>query len=197
MGINIQPEKRVDDVVLRRQVRMTCALYAVASIICLFVLQKYSWAPVQVRLSESLCVVALFSAGAAPLLAMGCAVANVVGMLAFGLWPQGMLDVVFGSLATFLEALWCYRFRERTAKALFGFVLANALVVSAYLPFVTQGGGFYDMPLTGIVLGGSYLSKYAFGVVSVGVGEAISVYAIGLPLAHYLKRKMATTDRVD
>lgn len=180
----------MEDKGLRRQVDLTCALYAALTVACLAVLQSFSWAPVQVRLSESLCVVALFSRGAAPRLAAGCAAADLVGMLMFGLWPLGMLDVAFGSLATFLGALWCFRFRDRPARALFGFVLANALVVAAYLPLVAQGSGFYTMPFTDISFDGNYLAMYAFGIISIGVGEAVSVYALGWPLSRFLKRKL-------
>ncbi|MBR2836589.1 MAG: QueT transporter family protein [Coriobacteriales bacterium] len=168
---------------------MTCVLYAVLSVVCLLVLQHFSWAPVQVRISEALCVAALFSKSAAPKLAAGCAVANLIGMLIFGLWPAGLLDVVFGSLATFLGALWCYRFRENRAKALFGFVLTNALIVAAYLPFVAQGSGFYTIPFTDISFDGNYLAMYAFSIVTVGIGEAISVFALGWPLSKLLFRK--------
>ena len=100
----------------------------------------------------------------------------------------GLLDVVFGSLATFLGALWCWKMRERPKVALLGPVLANALIVPAYLPLMLQGLGFYTIPFTSIALDGAYLPMYLFGLVATGLGEALVMYVLGLPLFSALKR---------
>jgi len=94
----------------------------------------------------------------------------------------GLLDVIFGSTATCLGALWCYKFRANPKVALLGPVVANALIVPAYLPILLQGFGFYTIPFTAINLDGMYPLMYLFGVLAVGLGQAVVVYALGLPL---------------
>ena len=108
-------------------------------------------------------------------------------MLISGTGALGLLDVVFGSLATLVGAMWCRKFAEKPALALAGPVIANALVVSAYLPILLQGFGYYTIPFTSISLDGLYLPMYLFGVVFVGLGEALSVYVLGLPLLKVLR----------
>jgi hypothetical protein len=72
--------------------------------------------------------------------------------------------------------------------ALAGPVLANALIVPAYLPAMLAGLGLYEIPLVGVDLEGSWLSMYLFGVVAVGVGQSIAVYGLGWPLSVALER---------
>ena len=105
-----------------------------------------------------------------------------------GTGALGLLDVVFGSLATFLGALWCWKMRERPKLALLGPVIANAVVVPAYLPLLLQGLGFYTIPFTSIALDGAYVPMYLFGLVATGIGEALVMYVLGLPLLSALKR---------
>jgi len=80
------------------------------------------------------------------------------------------------------------RFVSRPALALAGPVIANALIVAAYLPVMLAGLGFYTVPVFGVNLEGDWLAMYAFGVVTVGIGEAVVVYGLGWPLFTALKR---------
>ncbi len=137
-------------------------------------------------MSEVLTVTAALTPAAIPGLAVGTALANATLLAQVG--PLAFLDVVFGSLASLLGAMWTWRFRERTALALAGPVIANALIVPAYLPILLQGLGFYELPGLGVDLGGTWLGMYLFGVVAVGTGQAVVVYALGWPLLSLLKR---------
>lgn len=170
------------------QAGMTAALYAATTVIALLFLQGLAWGPVQFRISEALTVLAVLYAPAVPGLAIGCCIANLIAMVINGTGALGLLDVVFGSLATLLGALWCWKFRSREKLALLGPVLANALIVPAYLPIILQGMGFYTIPFTDINLDGMYIWMYLFGVVSTGIGEALVMYVLGLPLLKALKR---------
>lgn len=163
-------------------------VYAAATLITMLFLQGLAWGPVQFRISEAICVVAVMSSSAVPGLAIGCAIANLINVAISGTGALGMLDVVFGSLATLLGTLWCRKFRARPALAIFGFVLANALIVPAYLPILLQGLGYYTIPFTSISLDGMYLPMYLFGVVATGAGEALVMYVLGMPLLRALKR---------
>ena len=170
------------------QAGMIAAVYAAATLVALLLLQGLAWGPVQFRLSEAVCVLAVLTPAAVPGLTIGCAIANLIALAINGTGALGLLDVAFGSLATFLGALWCWKLRERSKLALLGPIIANALIVPAYLPILLQGLGYYTIPFTTIALDGLYLPMYLFGVVATGVGEALVMYALGLPLLAALKR---------
>ncbi len=170
------------------QAGMIAAVYAAATLITLMLLQGLAWGPVQFRISEAVCVLAVLTPAAVPGLTIGCIIANLMVLAINGTGALGMLDVVFGSLATFLGALWCWKMRERPKVALLGPVIANALIVPAYLPLLLQGLGYYTIPFTSIALDGLYLPMYLFGVVATGLGEALVMYVLGLPLLSALKR---------
>lgn len=152
------------------QAGLIAALYAALTL----ALAPISYGPLQVRVSEALAVLPILTPAAIPGLVIGTIVAN-------GLGPLGLLDVIFGSLATLLGALGAHRFRARPALALACPVAANALIVPAYLPLVV-GPGSYPWPVGGPV------ALYLSGVVTVGVGEAIAVYALGRLLLAALRR---------
>lgn len=151
--------------------------------------QPLAWGPVQFRVSEAVTVLAALTPAAIPGLWIGSMLANTSSLAVFG--ALGWLDVVFGSLGTLLGAMWTWRFRRRPALALLGPVLFNALIVPAYLPIMLRalsGGLDFYRILNGIDPTGSYLAMYAFGFVFIGLGEAIVVYLLGLPLLLALKR---------
>lgn len=170
------------------QTAMIAALYAALTLVALLFLQSLAWGPVQFRISEVVCVVALFTPAAIPGLTIGCAIANLLNIAISGTGALGMLDVVFGSLATLIGAIFCWKFRNHKALALSGFVIANALVVPAYLPLLLQGLGYYVIPFTNISIDGAYLPMYLFGVLATGLGEAVVMYVLGLPLASVLQK---------
>lgn len=173
------------------QAGMIAAAYAAATLIALLLLQGLAWGPVQFRISEAVCVLAVLTPAAVPGLTVGCAIANLIALAVNGTGALGLFDVVFGSLATFLGALWCWKMRERPKLALLGPVIANALIVPAYLPLLLQGLGYYTVPFTSIALDGLYVSMYLFGVVATGIGEALVMYVLGQPLLAALRRSGA------
>lgn len=139
-----------------------------------------AFGPVQLRLSEAITVLAVFTPAAVPGLCLGSVIANGFMVGQFGI--LAMLDVVFGSLGTLLGAVWTWRLRGRPLLALAGPVVTNALIVPAYLPAMLAGLGFYRIPVLGLDLSSNWPAMYAFGVASVGLGEALVVYALGWPL---------------
>lgn len=169
------------------QAGMIAALYAGATLITLFLLHGLAWGPIQFRISEAIVVLAIFTPAAVPGLTIGCVIANLIACVVNGTGALGLFDVVFGSLATLLGALWCRKFRARPKLALLGPVLANALIVPAYLPILLQGLGFYTIPFTTINLDGAYPIMYVFGVIATGLGESLVVYVLGIPLIKALK----------
>lgn len=162
------------------------AVYAALTLIVLQLPSQLGWGLVQFRLSEAVTVLATLTPAAVPGLLLGTALANLFMISQVG--PVALLDVVFGSIASGLGAAWSWRFRERTAIALLGPVVSNALIVPAYLPMVLAGLGLYEIPLLGVDLEGNWLAMYGFGVVAIGFGQAVVVYGLGWPLLAALNR---------
>jgi uncharacterized membrane protein len=169
------------------RIGLIAALYAALTVLTLTLFQGLAWGPLQFRVSEAICILALFTPSAIPGLTIGCLLANLLGIAINGTGPIGLLDVVFGSLATFLAAVWMWRFRQRRALALLGPVLANALIIAAYLPLILAALGFYTIPFTEIDLVGHWPAMYAFGAASIACSEAIIIYGLGWPLARLLE----------
>jgi hypothetical protein len=164
-----------------RYIAQAGVIAAVYGALTLLVVQfPWGYGPVQFRWSEAFTVVACLTPAGVPGLWLGCVAANAFGAL-------GPLDIIFGSVATLLGAAWTWRNRERTLVALAGPVVSNALIVPAYLPILLGGSGYYTVPLFGIDVDGSWLGMYLFGVVAVGLGQALAVYGLGLPLLAALK----------
>ncbi len=168
------------------QAGVIAAVYGALTFVVIQLGSVLSYGVVQFRVSEALTVVALLTPAAIPGLLIGSALANLSSVAAFGV--IGLLDVVFGSLGTLLGALWSWRFRRRTAIALLGPVIFNALIVPAYLPLMLGASGITTVPLLGITLSSSWPVLYLAGVVGVGVGQAVVVYGLGWPLLLVLRR---------
>jgi uncharacterized membrane protein len=118
---------------------------------------------IQVRISEAFCVMAVFTPAAIPGLTVGCLIANLWSGL---LWQ----DVVFGTLATLIGAWGAYWLRRHAWLSPLPTVLANTLIV----PFVLAYAYHFE--------GGLW-----FFMATVGVGELISAYFLGLLLYFALK----------
>lgn len=173
-----------------RRIAQAGVIAAVYAAFTLAVIQTpLGYGPVQLRLSEAVTVIACLTPAAVPGLWAGTLLANAWMLSSMGV--LGLLDVVFGSLATLAGAAWTWRERARPVRALAGPVVANALIVPAYLPIMlggVAGVDFYQIEALGIDASGSWLAMYLFGVVTVGVGEALVVYGLGLPLLTALRR---------
>lgn len=168
------------------QAGVIAAVYAAVTVAVLQMPAQLGWGPVQLRLSEALTVIAIFTPAAVPGLALGTALANASLLAQVG--PVGLLDVLFGSLATLLGAWWTWRFRARTPLALAGPVVSNALIVPAYLPVMLAALGLTHEPFFGFELGESWVVLYLAGVVTVALGQAIVVYGLGWPLVVLIRR---------
>lgn len=168
------------------QAGVIAAVYGALTFLVIQLGSVLSYGVVQFRISEALTVVATLTPAAIPGLLIGSALANLSSVAAFG--AIGLLDVVFGSLGTLLGALWSWRFRRRTAVALLGPVIFNALIVPAYLPLMLGASGVTTVPLLGITLSSSWPVLYLAGVAGVGVGQAVVVYGLGWPLLLVLRR---------
>lgn len=120
---------------------------------------------IQVRLSEVLTIMPLFTWAAVPGLTIGCVLANLLTGCA--VW-----DVVFGSLATLLGALGTYYIgRKKPVLGPVFPIVSNTIIV----PLVLQ----YVYGLEG---------SYWYFMVTVGAGEIISCGLLGWLLYKVLRR---------
>lgn len=139
---------------------MVAALYAVMSYFGnIFGL---TFLGIQFRFSEALCVLPFLFPAAVPGLFVGCLITNLLS-------PYGLLDIVVGSAATLLAALWTSRIRHR-ALAPLPPVLCNGAIIGAMLAWyeVGFGPGFWGI--------------FAMNALTVGLGELVACYGLGLPI---------------
>jgi len=172
------------------QAGVIAAVYGALTVAIQYLPFSLGWGLLQFRISEAATVLAFITPAAIPGLTLGSVIANALNP--YAVWPLSLLDVVFGSLGTFIGAVWMWRFRGKTALGLLGPVISNALIVPAYLPVLLKGLGMYQIPILGIDLEGAWLPMYLFGVLTVGVGQAAVMYLLGLPLLTALRRIRGT-----
>lgn len=122
------------------QAAIIAALYAVLTHLQNLLLPGSTTWAIQMRLSEALCVLALFTPAAVPGLTLGCLIFNITYAAALP------LDFVLGSAATLLAAEGMWLTRKVTAHgypllAMLMPAIANAILVGWELT-VYIGGGF-------------------------------------------------------
>lgn len=141
---------------------MIAALYVVLTFIAN--LAGLASGVIQVRLSEALTILPVFTAAAVPGLAVGCVLANLLTGCA--IW-----DVVFGSLATLIGAAGTRLLRKKSpVLAVLPPILSNIIIVPLVLQRVY---GVED--------------AYWYLAMTVGAGEIISCGVLGLLLYRSLK----------
>ena len=141
---------------------MIAALYVVLTYIAN--LAGLASGAIQVRLSEALTILPVFTAAAVPGLTVGCVLANLLTGLAA--W-----DVVFGSVATLLGAIGTRLLKNKPMLAWIPPVVSNAAIVPVILLKV------YGVP-----------DAWWFLVLTVGAGELISCGLLGLLLYRGMSR---------
>ncbi len=119
---------------------------------------------VQVRFSEALCVLTAFTSAAVPGLAVGCMISNF--LVGGALW-----DIIFGSIATLIGAALGYLLRRYIWLVPLPTVISNALIIP---------------PVLMTVYGAK--ESFLFLFATVGIGEIISAYILGMLLYSALKR---------
>ncbi len=136
------------------------ALIAALYVVLTYVANAFGLASgvIQIRLSESLCALCVFTPAAVPGLFAGCLLANL-------LTGCCLLDIVFGSFATLIGATLGYMIRKYRFFVPVPTILANAFIV----PLVLIYG--YGEPL-----------PYIYLFATVGAGEIISAGALGIML---------------
>ena len=123
-------------------------------------------AAIQCRIPEAMCILPIFTPAAIPGLTIGCLISNIATGC---LWQ----DVLFGSLATLIGAIVARMLRRIWWLTPLPTVVANTLIV----PFVLAYA--YHAP-----------EGVPFLMLTVGIGEVISAYVLGI-LLYFALRKNA------
>ena len=139
------------------------ALYVVLTYLA--AMMGLSSGAIQIRFSEALTILPFFTPAAVPGLFVGCIIANILSGAV--IW-----DIVFGSIATLLGALFTYLLRKKSEwLAPLPPIVSNTVIV----PFVLTYA--YGVP-----------DGIGFLMLTVGIGEVISCGVLGMVLLKCLKK---------
>ena len=143
------------------QAAMIAAIYVVLT----YVFAPFSFGEIQVRISEALTILPVFTPAAIPGLFVGCLIGNILG-------GAILPDIIFGSIATLIGAFFTYQLRNKNQfLAPLPPMLANTIIV----PFVLRYGYGVALPIP-------------FMMLTVGVGEVLSCGVLGMILYYALKK---------
>ena len=142
------------------QAAVIAALYVVLT----YVFSAFASGVIQVRVSEALTILPAFTPAAIPGLVIGCLLSNT-------LTGCVLLDIIFGSVATLIGALGAYALRRHTWLVPIPPIVSNMIIV----PFVLR----YAYGAT---------DAFPFMIATVGAGEIISCYLLGMILYGALKK---------
>ena len=148
-----------------------CAVVAALYVALCLGLAPFSYGAVQIRVAEALCLLPIFGPEYIVGVTLGCALANLLG--------STMVDVVFGTAATFLACLCTWQMRRwrvggLAIPAAVPPVVWNALIVGAEISFFFSSG-----PATPALILANALS--------VGAGEVISCGVLGVALVRLIE----------
>ena len=151
---------------LLTQGALIAALYAVLTYLINYF--GLSNGAIQVRISEALTILPVFTPAAVPGLFIGCLLSNL--LIGAPIW-----DIVFGSFASLLGAVLTYWLRRHEKWAAVPPILSNTLII----PFVLKWA--YGVP-----------EGLAYLFLTVGLGEIISCGLFGMSLLYALKPRSKT-----
>lgn len=151
------------------QAAVIAALYVVLTYLA--ALLGLSSGAIQVRFSEALTILPYFISSAVPGVAIGCLLANFLTGCA-------VFDIVFGTIATLIGGIGSYLLRKNKWLVPLPPIIANTLIV----PWVLQTAyGVED--------------AYWYLMLTVGAGEVISCYLLGMILLFALDKHKKTIFR--
>ena len=160
------------------QRKKTLFIAQAAIIAAIYVALTYAFAPfsfreIQVRISEALTILPVFTPAAIPGLFVGCLLGNILGGAA-------LPDIIFGSLATLIGAFFTWKLRKaHPFLAPVPPILSNALII----PFVLRYAYQITLPIPMMML-------------TVGIGEVISCGVLGLLLYYALRSRKGAIFRM-
>lgn len=140
------------------------AVIAAIYVVLTTVFSAVSFGPIQFRISEALVILPYFTPAAVPGVFIGCLLANIMGGAV--IW-----DVIFGSLATLIGAVFSYLLRKNKYLVCVPPIISNTLII----PWVLKMA--YQVP-----------DLVPFMMLTVGIGEILAVGVLGNVLLLALDR---------
>ena len=131
---------------------------------------------IQVRFSEALTILATFTPAAIPGLWIGCILSNILTGCHY-------LDVIFGSLATLIGAVGTYLLTHSRKEGKWTFKPGKVSMFLAPLPPVVANTTIVPFILSYVY---QFEGSIPFFMVTVGAGEILSCYVLGLALYNAL-----------
>ncbi|MGB9695109.1 MAG: QueT transporter family protein [Caldisericaceae bacterium] len=144
-----------------------------------------SFGSVQVRIAESLTVLPFIFPEAVLGLTLGCFLANIFS-------PFGPIDMILGTTLTFLAAvmtMWLGKIKAPKYLAPIPPVLINGFGVSLYVVSLAGLAGNVSLRDFSKIFVNFKPLPYFAAVLSIGIGEAVAAFALGLPLLNALQRR--------
>ena len=149
---------------LKTEYVVFAAMIAAIYVVLCYLFQPISFSYIQVRIAEALTVLPYFTPAAIPGVTIGCFLSNL-------LTGCDVLDIVFGTLATFIGAVVSYKLRKHKFLVPIPPIVANTIIV----PWVLRFAYGEALPIP-------------FMMLTVGIGEVISVGVIGMVLLFALNK---------
>ena len=140
---------------------MIAAVYVVLTVL----FAPFGFGEIQIRVSEALTILPLFTPAAIPGLFIGCFVGNILG-------GAVLPDIIFGSLATLIGAIGTYLLRKRS---IYIAILPPIILNAAIVPFILRYAYSVPLPIPLMML-------------TVGAGEVISCGILGIILSKGLNK---------
>ena len=145
---------------------LIAAIYAVLTI----VLAPLSYGAVQVRVSEVLTVIPFFSSFSVLGLTIGCLISNLLS-------PIGILDIVFGTLATFASAFLTYKIGKSNLKYKIYLAPLPAVIINGIVVGILINISLPSSPMV-----------YISSMLLIAFEEMLPCYVLGLPLLILIDR---------
>ena len=134
---------------------------------------------IQVRISEAMTILPVFTPAAVPGLAIGCFLANTVT-------GCHILDIIFGTLATLIGAIGTRLLRKTKVLCYLPPIISNALIVP-YVLIHAYNMTEVEIPFLPESITGS-ISIYWLFALTVGIGELISAGVLGFIMRTVISR---------
>lgn len=147
---------------LTKRIVITAVIAAIYAVITIAI-APFAYGNIQFRISEVLVILAIFDPLYIGGLTLGCFIANILG-------PNGPMDAIFGTLATFISVFFVYY----TGKYIKNFKIQ--LIVASIWPTVFNG------VIIGWMLNILYGLPLLLSIIQVAIGEFVVISLIGVPL---------------
>lgn len=152
---------KTNKVLFLTQAAMIAALYVVLTYLANALgLANYA---IQVRFSEALTILPYFTPAAIPGLFVGCLLSNILTGCA-------IIDIIFGSIATLIGAVFAYMLRKHKFLVALPPILSNTIIVPFILKYAYQ------------------IEPIWLSAVTVSIGEIISCGVLGMLLLFGLEK---------